>query len=399
MIDVITVAELTAHIRRLFDDEPGLRDVWVEGEVSNFRRVASGHCYFTLKDSAAQIACVMWRSHAERQVTLPENGDAVLVHGAVSVYEANGVYQLYADRVRPRGLGDLHLRFEQLKAKLLAEGLFDAARKRPLPAFPRRIGVVTSADAAAFQDVLNVLRRRYPLGEVILSACGVQGDAAPPQIAAAIERLNVHNACDVILVCRGGGSLEDLWAFNDERVARAIAASRIPIVSGVGHETDVTIADFAADVRAPTPSAAAELLAPDVADLRLALAGLRARLSGALAAGLATRADRLRRERRALRGVSPQRLIERHRQRIDDWNAALVARQRQRLALLRERVKGQQAALVAASPAAILARGYALIAHAETGQRITSARSPAAQPGAPLVISLHDGQRRARLED
>ena len=268
MLDTCTVAELTTYIRELFESNEQLQDVWVEGEVSNFSKASSGHLYFTLKDSAAQIKCVMWRSSVERQTTIPQNGDAVLVHGAVSVYEVNGVYQLYADRIRPLGVGNLYQQFEELKARLTDEGLFDEARKRPIPDFPHQIGVVTSPEAAAFQDVQNVLRRRYPLVEVILSPCQVQGEAAPAQIVRAIERLNQYSQVDVILVCRGGGSIEDLWAFNDERVARAMVASRIPVVSGVGHETDFTIADFAADLRAPTPSAAAELMTPNIDDLR-----------------------------------------------------------------------------------------------------------------------------------
>ncbi|MCA9910475.1 MAG: exodeoxyribonuclease VII large subunit, partial [Anaerolineae bacterium] len=210
MTETYSVAELTAYIRQLFDSDDRMQDVWVEGEVSNMNRAASGHLYFTLKDSRAQLKCVMWRSSAERQSYLPQNGDAIMVHGAISVYEQNGVYQLYADRIRPAGVGDLYLQFEQLKAKLEAEGLFDPQRKRPIPEYPRTIGVVTSADAAAFQDIQNVLRRRYSLAHVILSSTLVQGQEAPTQIVAALKRLNQHTDCDVILLCRGGGSIEDL---------------------------------------------------------------------------------------------------------------------------------------------------------------------------------------------
>jgi len=223
-----TVSQLTGHIRRLLEGDPELADLWVEGEVSNFTRASSGHCYFTLKDAGSQAPCVMWRSVAQVQDYLPATGDQVLAHGRVGVYEAGGRYQLYVDRIRPAGLGGLYLAFERLKARLEAEGLFAEERKRPLPRFPRRIGVVTSPAAAALRDILNVLSRRYPLAEVLLSPTPVQGDDAPPQIVAAIEALDAlvgDDAVDVIIVARGGGSLEDLWAFNDERVARAVAAS------------------------------------------------------------------------------------------------------------------------------------------------------------------------------
>ncbi|MCB0116840.1 MAG: exodeoxyribonuclease VII large subunit, partial [Caldilineaceae bacterium] len=210
MIDTYSVAELTAYIRQLFDHDERMQDVWVEGEVSNMTRAASGHLYFTLKDSKAQLKCVMWRSSAERQSYLPDYGDAIVVHGAISVYEQNGVYQMYADRIRPTGVGDLYLRFEQLKAKLEEDGLFDPLRKRPIPQYPRTIGVVTSADAAAFQDIQNVLRRRYPMAQVILSPTLVQGVEAPAQIVKALNKLNDQTECDVILLCRGGGSIEDL---------------------------------------------------------------------------------------------------------------------------------------------------------------------------------------------
>jgi exodeoxyribonuclease VII large subunit len=246
-----------------------LQDLWLEGEVSNWKHAPSGHIYFTLKDEAASIRCAMWRSNIQRAAYLPAgDGEAVLAHGYVSVYEPQGVYQFYVDDVQPVGLGSLYARFEQLKARLQAEGLFDADRKRSLPHFPRRIGVVTSPSGAVLRDILNVLRRRYPLAEVIVAPTLVQGPEAPAQIVRALERVGQVPGVDVIILARGGGSLEDLWAFNDEAVARAIVAAPVPVVSGVGHETDFTIADFAADLRAPTSSAAAELVTPDRAALR-----------------------------------------------------------------------------------------------------------------------------------
>lgn len=397
MSETYSVAELTAYIRQLFDTDARMQDVWVEGEVSNMTRAASGHLYFTLKDSRAQLKCVMWRSSAERQSYQPQNGDAIMVHGAISVYEQNGVYQLYADRIRPAGVGDLYLQFEQLKAKLDAEGLFDPQRKRPIPDYPRTIGVVTSADAAAFQDIQNVLRRRYPLARVILSPTLVQGQEAPVQIVGALKCLNEHTDCDVILLCRGGGSIEDLWAFNDENVARAVAASRIPVISGVGHETDFTIADFAADLRAPTPSAAAELATPDSAELRATLAELTRTLDTSAASFLQQRRQRVADQVWSLRQVSPLAQIRNARQRIDDWTARLNAGQRARLRLLHERLAARSAALSGVSPTAILKRGYAIVSLSETGERIKSSQE--AKPGQGVTVQLHDGEFKARVED
>ncbi|MER3457729.1 MAG: exodeoxyribonuclease VII large subunit, partial [Chloroflexota bacterium] len=248
MDQVWSVSALTRYIRELFDIDYRLQDVWLAGEVSNFSRATSGHVYFTLKDDSAQIRCVMWRSTVARQGYLPAHGDAVLAHGSVSVYEANGAYQLYVDALRPLGRGDLHLEFERLKTRLAAEGLFDLERKRPIPPYPRRLGLITSPNAAALRDVLNILSRRYPLVEIVFAPAAVQGAEAPPQLCAALEALNRLEGLDAILLARGGGSLEELWAFNDETVARAIAASRYPVITGIGHETDFTIADFVADL-------------------------------------------------------------------------------------------------------------------------------------------------------
>jgi len=278
-MQIYRVSQITAYIKELFDSDYPLQDLWLEGEVSNYSQAASGHVYFTLKDEEAQIRCVMWRSQVERQAYLPQNGEAIIAHGRISVYEAGGRYQLYVDDIQPAGVGLLYLQFEALKERLAAEGLFDAERKRPLPPFPRRLGVVTSPTAAALKDIVNVLRRRYPVVEVVLSPTLVQGDEAPSQIVAAIEALNEHTDVDAIIVARGGGSLEELWAFNDERVARAIYASQVPVVTGVGHETDFTIADFVADVRAPTPSAAAEVAVPDRQELRGMVESWRGRLA------------------------------------------------------------------------------------------------------------------------
>jgi exodeoxyribonuclease VII large subunit len=391
-----TVSQLTGHIKRIIDDDPVLDDVWVEGEVSNFSRASSGHCYFTLKDAGAQVPCVMWRNVADTQNYLPASGDLVLAHGNVSVYEAGGRYQLYVDRIQPAGVGNLYIEFEQLKAQLEAEGLFDPQRKRPLPPLPRRIGVVTSPTAAALRDILNVLGRRYPLAEVLLSPTQVQGEAAPPQIVAAIEALNEREDVNVIVIARGGGSLEDLWAFNDERVARAVAASRIPTVCGVGHETDFSLADFAADVRAPTPSAAAELVAPDRAELRACVAGLSAALVAALRGEIEERRWRLAEQVRALKHLSPEARLAQARQRVDDLLARAEAAICHNLALSRERLIGLRWRLASASPLGTLERGYAIVRRQAKGEVVQSTGQVA--PGDALDVRVADGEFEAEVK-
>ena len=392
-----TVSQLTGHIRRLIEGDPDLCDLWVEGEVSNFGRASSGHCYFTLKDAGSQISCVMWRNVADRQKHLPTNGDLALAHGRVGVYEAGGRYQLYVDKIQPAGVGDLYRQFELLKARLEAEGLFAPERKRPLPGFPRCIGVVTSPTAAALRDILNVLARRYPLAKVLLAPTQVQGAAAPPQIVAAIQALNARDDVDVIIVARGGGSLEDLWAFNDERVARAVAASRLPVVCGVGHETDFSLADFAADVRAPTPSAAAELVAPDRSELRAQVMGLSAALAATLQGAVEERRWRLVEQTRALKHLSPEAQLAQARQRVDDLLDRAEAATRYSLTLRRERLGGLVGRLAGVSPLGTLKRGYAIVRHRETGAVVHSVEQVA--PGDALGIRIADGEFEATAEN
>jgi exodeoxyribonuclease VII large subunit len=392
-----TVSQLTGIIRRLIEYEPKLSDVWVEGEVSNFSRASSGHCYFTLKDAGSQIGCVMWRNIAQMQDTLPVDGDLVLAHGRVGVYETGGRYQLYVDQFQPAGAGALYLQFERLKARLEAEGLFAPERKRPLPRFPCRIGVVTSPSAAALRDIINVLSRRYPLAEVLLAPTPVQGDAAPPHIVAALEALNVRDDVDVIIVARGGGSLEDLWAFNDERVARAIAASRIPVVCGVGHETDFSLADFAADVRAPTPSAAAELVAPDQAELHAQIAGLSVALVTMLQGTIEEQRWRLAEQAQALKHLSPEVQLAQARQRVDDLLGRAEAAMRHGLTLHHERLGGIIGRLAGVSPLGTLERGYAIVRHRETGAVVRSVAQVA--PGDALGIRVSDGEFEATAAD
>jgi exodeoxyribonuclease VII large subunit len=379
--ETMTVAQVTRYVKSLLDGDVVLQDLWVEGELSNFKAASSGHAYFTMKDDQTSLRCVMWRSDVERQELLPQDGQSVLAHGRISVYEVGGVYQFYVDHLQPAGMGRLYLEFEALKRRLAQEGLFDAARKRPLPPLPRRVGVVTSPVAAALRDILNVLARRYPLAQVVLS---------PPQIVAAIQALNDYADVDVILVARGGGSLEELWAFNDERVARAIVASRAPVVSGVGHEVDFTIADFAADVRAPTPSAAAELVAPDRAELQAVVRGQQLRLAGALQRKLVEHQQSLHYLVQALRRNAPLGRIQSLRQRVDELSQAGGLRLKHLLALRRARLDGLTGRLATLSPFATLERGYAIVRHGDTGRVVTSVRQVAA--GEPLAVRVRDGE-------
>ena len=392
-----TVAELTARIRALLEGDESLQDVAVSGEISNMTRARSGHWYFTLKDANASLRCVMWRSSAGRQRFVPQEGDAVQALGHIGLYEPRGEYQLYATQLRPLGVGELYAQFEQLKRALEAEGLFDEARKRPLPAFPRVIGVVTSPQAAAFQDVCNVLRRRFPLAQVWLSPAAVQGMDAPAQLRAALARLNARAEVDVILLIRGGGSIEDLWAFNDEALARAIAASRLPVVSGVGHETDFSIADFVADLRAPTPSAAAELVTPDLGEVQQQLTGAQARLEALQRARLALLADRLGASRRSLMHLSPLRELATLRQRLDDQELRLQRAWHTAHSALAARLAEGTAALGAADPQAILQRGYALLTQVQDGARVTSVNEAGVGDG--LLAQLRDGELPLRVED
>jgi exodeoxyribonuclease VII large subunit len=391
-----TVTDLTRRLRSLLTKDAALQDLWVLGEVSNFSRPASGHLYFTLKDATASLRCVMWRNAAARLPILPREGDAVEVHGLIDIYEAGGQYQLYADQIRPAGEGALYQEFMRLKARLEAEGLFAAERKRPLPPLPRVIGVVTSPTGAALQDILNTLRRRYPLASVALAPTPVQGVDAPPGIVSALERINRLAQPDVILLARGGGSIEDLWAFNDERVARAIAASPAPVICGVGHETDFTIADFVADLRAPTPTAAAELATPDRLDLLAELAALQQSLERASAALLEQRRWELEAARNRLRLHSPATRLRSQRQLLDELARRSQAGLAHAMALRRARLTGFNQRLNSLNPLEVLRRGYAVAAHPDG--RILR-RAADAPPGSRLNLRLHDGALEVRVEE
>lgn len=390
---VWTVGELTRYIRNLLEADLSLRNVWLRGEISNLSRPASGHLYFSLKDADASLKCVMWRSSVEFLGWLPEHGAQVLARGRISVYPQGGVYQLYVEELHPAGVGDLHARFEELRERLRAEGLFDLDRKRPLPTFPRLLGVVTSPQAAALRDVLQVLSRRWPLVKVLLAPTLVQGDMAPPQIVAALRALDARDDVDAILLVRGGGSLEELWAFNDEAVARAIAACRHPVVCGVGHETDFTIADFAADVRASTPTAAAELAVPDQADLRRRVRDRAFQVEEQVLRRLAEARQSLEREGRSLARLSPRGRIEAERQRVDELTRRAGQALLHRLALRRAALARARAQILALSPLATLERGYAIVRREDTGVVVRSVQQ--AQPGDDLRIQVHDGELTA----
>jgi exodeoxyribonuclease VII large subunit len=381
---VLTVTELNRRARALLEGEFDV--LWVCGELSNVKLASSGHWYFGLKDPGAAIDCAMFRGRAQFLDFKPENGQQVEVRARVTLYEPRGNYQLVVEEIRKAGLGALFEAFEKLKARLEAEGLFDPGKKRPLPAFPRAIGLVTSPAAAALRDVLTTLARRAPMIPVILYPAPVQGDGAGAKIAAAIATANARAECGVLVVCRGGGSLEDLWAFNEEAVARAIAASAIPVVSGVGHETDFTIADFVADLRAPTPTAAAAAASPEREALLEEVAALRRRLSRDLQRIVETRAQRL--DAAARRLLTPAERLARHRETL-----ALLARRLRnasagRIALMRSRLDARRAALSHLDPTRVLARGYSIVRDADGAIRRTSAGLVA---GAPLSLTFSEG--------
>ena len=384
----LTVSKLTFLIRKLLEEHEALQDVWVQGEISNLSRPASGHVYFTLKDANAALRCVMWKTSALR-LNLPlRDGLEVEVHGRIGVYEVSGQYQLYADQIRPVGEGALYQEFMRLKALLEAEGLFDPERKRPIPELPRKIGIVTSATGAALRDMLNTLRRRLPLVEVILAPSPVQGTEAPPALVNAILSIHLQSP-DVIILARGGGSIEDLWAFNDERVVRAVAASDIPIICGVGHETDFTLCDFAADLRAPTPTAAAELATQiTVQDLSATISNYQSLITSHILDIITSKQSLLASLAAQLRYLSPIRLIQSERQRVDEYTRRILSSLLHRVTLEKKHLEGTQKRLAALSPLAVLARGYALVTRKEDGSIV----SRVAQAKGEMRVRVSDGE-------
>lgn len=386
---VLTVSQLNTYIKSLFDGDQNLSHVFLSGEISNFtNHYKSGHFYLSLKDDKSVVRAVMFAQNARRVRFLPEDGMKVIVRGRVGVYEATGQYQLYIDDMQPDGLGALNLAFEQLKAKLQAEGLFDAQRKKSLPPFPERIGVITSPTGAAVHDITIILARRYPLAEVILAPVLVQGAGAAPQIVAALEAFNRLCCADVLILGRGGGSLEDLWPFNEEAVARAVASSRIPVISAVGHETDFTICDFAADLRAPTPSAAAELAVPDCAELIAAVRYGEGKINRSIRAKLDDGKRQLDRLAASPSLKRPQELIELQRMRVDHLASRLSARVSQSFSGAQARLSTAGGKLHALSPLATLSRGYS-IAY-DTARRPIS-KIAQAQAGDSITLRLQDG--------
>lgn len=387
-----TVSRLTFYIRKLLEENETLQDVWVQGEISNLSRPASGHVYFTLKDSSAALKCVMWKTSAARLGIPLQDGKAVEVHGKIGVYEVSGQYQLYADQIRPVGEGALYQEFMRLKAMLEAEGLFASERKRPIPMFPQKIGIVTSATGAALRDMLNTLRRRLPLVEVILAPSPVQGIEAPPALVNAIQSLNFHSP-DVIIIARGGGSIEDLWAFNDERVVRAVAMSTVPVICGVGHETDFTLCDFAADLRAPTPTAAAELATQiTMIDLRAALENYKTRILSATLNMLAEQKTGLSALVSQLRYISPDRRIQSERQRVDELARRAHSSLYHHIQLQSTHVKGMQRRLEALNPSAVLARGYAVVTRKADGSVV----SRVSEATDEMKVRVSDGEFEVR---
>ena len=389
-----TVTTLTRHLRQLLEEDASLQGVWVQGEISNLARPASGHLYFTLKDSGASLKCVMWRNEAARLRIPLKDGLAVEAHGSISLYEAGGQYQLYADTLHPLGEGALYQEFLRMKAVLEAEGLFDAARKRTIPVFPRRIGVVTSSTGAALRDVLNTLRRRLPVVEVVFAPTLVQGDEAPPAIVAALRNLIKVAMPEVVLLVRGGGSIEDLWSFNDERVVRAVVEAAVPVITGVGHETDFTLVDFAADMRAPTPTAAAELATQvTVLDLKANLDEIGRVLFNETVTLLRQRHEAAAWLDNRLRQASPARRLQNERQRLDEISRRCNAAQTHRLEIAAEKFKGMENRLQALSPLAVLKRGYAVITKNE--KVVTSVSQVRAENA--LRVRVQDGEFNARV--
>jgi exodeoxyribonuclease VII large subunit len=378
-VQILGVADVTRYIKELFLLDPVVGDIWVRGEASNVSRSASGHVYWTLKDGSAQLKCIMFRREALFQAVQPEPGMQMLAHGRIEVYETAGAYQFYVDLLERQGIGVLYAQYEALKRRLEEEGLFAPERKRPLPERPRRIGLVTSPSGAVLHDVISVLGRRWPHAELVLAPAMVQGQEAAASICRALECLGRLEDIAVVIVARGGGSLEDLWAFNEETVARAIVACAIPVISAVGHETDFTIADFVADLRAPTPSAAAELVAPSIDDDQLLLNELTARLTDVAQARVSDERQRLDSLRRQLAFQAPLAQVRRGRQQLDDIDAALRFRVQTRLSADSRRVQSAQRQLALLDPVGTLQRGYAIVRRSGDGRVVTSPQQVVAE--------------------
>lgn len=385
----LSVTELNNFIKGLLEQEPALSNVCVRGELSNYKIYPSGHHYFTLKDSESSLRCVMFKSSASKLRFRPENGMSVTVYGRVAVYPRDGAYQLYCSAIMPEGAGDLQIAFEQLKAQLASEGLFDRSHKKALPQFPKRIAIITSSAGAAIHDMIRILGHRWPMAQVVLLPVRVQGVEAPPEIAGAIRYANEFKVADVIITGRGGGSMEDLWAFNDERVARAIYASELPVISAVGHEPDVTISDYVADARASTPSNAAEIVVPDWHDIQDSLDSYGIRADQALRKKLVSLSERLESYRNKRVLTDPAAYIDNRRIELDHVRDRLAAAEERNLSKCRQNFVALTAALDAMSPLRVMSRGYA-IAERNDGAAVRS--TDMLNAGDSITLRLLDGR-------
>lgn len=389
---VYSVSQINQYIKTVLDRDSLLSNVCVSGELSNYKVYPSGHHYFSLKDAESAMRCVMFKGSAMRLRFRPENGMKVLVTGRVTVFPRDGAYQLYCEAMMPDGAGDLHVAFEQLKQKLQAEGLFDAAHKKPLPEYPQRIAMITSSAGAAIHDMLRILGKRYPTSKVILLPVRVQGVEAPPEICGAIRYVNRFGLADLIITGRGGGSIEDLWAFNDERVAYEIYRSEIPVISAVGHEPDVTISDYVADLRAATPSNAAELAVPDQMELRQMLQSMEVRMQRAINGRLQLHRQNLSRLTGSRVLQSPMNVLQDRRMLLDHLQKQLTAAAERQLAGKKQKLTALAAGMDAMSPLKVLARGYSMTKNAQ-GKVITDAT--AVNPGDAITVRLSAGQLHA----
>jgi len=393
---IFSVTEVNQYIKTVLDSQPLLNEVFIRGEISNYKRYPSGHHYFTLKDAEGAMRCVMFKGQAMRLRFQPENGMKVIALGRVSVFPRDGAYQLYCNELSPDGIGDLHVAFEQLKEKLWQEGLFDESHKKPLPRFPQRIAIITSGAGAAVHDMIRIIRRRYPIAKVLVLPVRVQGVEAPPEIVGAIRYANRYQVGDVIITGRGGGSIEDLWAFNDERVARAIYESEIPVISAVGHEPDVTIADFVADVRAATPSHAAEIAVPDQEELKERLEGAKASLEMSQRKRLELLRSRL--DALAAKRVmtDPMAFIQDKRMVLDFAQSRLSHSGEKILSEPKKKLSTLAASMDALSPLKVLGRGYAMVTD-EQGGLVKSVADT--KTGERLDVAVSDGKLRCLVEE
>ena len=394
---VLSVSQLNRYIKMNFDADENLANIFISGEISNFtNHYRTGDLYFTLKDDSAAVRAVMFNSSAKRLKFMPEDGMKVIARGRVSVYEASGQYQLYVDDMQPDGVGALNLAYEQLKEKLQKEGLFSELHKKPLPPYPEKVGVITSPTGAAVRDIINVLGRRFPYAEIVFCPVLVQGEGAHLQLTDAVNLFNSERAADVIIIGRGGGSIEDLWEFNDEGLARAVYNSEIPVISAVGHETDFTICDFVADMRAPTPSAAAELAVPDANELQYALSALKNRMFLNVSSGIADRRSRL--EYLTSKGVlkSPDEMLSNRSQRLDTAFSKMLSSYENRIGGKKVEFISAATALSKLDPMSVLMRGFAFVSD-ESGKNVYS--SQALAKGDKINVRFHDGSAVCEVKE